>query len=70
MKTIGVGVIGASPLTGQPPLIIPAIQALPDFALRAVSTGRQESTAAAAKAFNVLAFDNHEDLIAARRRKD
>jgi predicted dehydrogenase len=63
MKTIGVGVIGASPLSPGWAAVahIPAIQALPDFALRAVSTSRQESAAAAAKAFNQLASGRNTD---------
>ncbi len=65
MKTVGVGIIGASPLSPGWALAahIPAIQALPDFALRAVSTSRRESADAAANAFDVPAFDNARELI-------
>ena len=67
MKTIGVGIIGASPLNPGWAVLahIPALKALPDYELRAISTNRRDSAEAAAKAFGVAAtFDNHIDLIA------
>ncbi|MFC0330882.1 Gfo/Idh/MocA family protein [Paenibacillus sepulcri] len=64
-KKIGVGVIGAS--TSSPGWAvaahIPAVQALPDFELVALSTSNRESADAAAKAFDVPGFDNYQDLI-------
>lgn len=66
MNNIGVAVIGASPLNPGWAVAahIPAIQSLPDFELRAVSTSRRDSADAAAKAFGVPAFDNPEAPIA------
>jgi predicted dehydrogenase len=44
---------------------IPALKALPEYELRAISTNRRESAEAAGKAFGVAAtFDNHFGLIA------
>jgi predicted dehydrogenase len=65
MKKIGVGVIGAG--TGGWAAIshIPALKALPDYELRAISTSRRESAGAAAEAFGVeAAFGNPRELIA------
>ena len=43
----------------------PALKALPDYELRAISTSRRASAEVAAKEFDVpAAFDNHADLIA------
>jgi predicted dehydrogenase len=65
MKKIGVAVIGASPI--RPGWAVkahlPAIQALPDFELRAVGTSDALSAMEAAKAFGVPAFDNAQDVI-------
>lgn len=62
---IGVGIIGANPDHGWASWShIPALAALPDYDLRAVSTSRAESAAAAAARFNVPAFDNHAALLA------
>ncbi len=65
MEKIGVGVIGASPLSPGWAVAahIPAIQALPQFELRAVSTSRRDSADAARNTFDVAAYDNAEDLI-------
>jgi len=65
-STIGVGVVGASPQsTGWATRAhLPALRALPEFSLKAVSTSRPESAAAARDAFGVDAFDNAQDLIA------
>lgn len=62
---IGVGVIGASPRNPGWAMIahIPAIQALPAFALRAVATSSPESAAAAELALSTPAFDNPQALI-------
>lgn len=65
MNTIGVGIIGGSQGGWASISHIPALKALPDFELRAISTSRQESANAAAKEFGVEAtFDNHADLLA------
>lgn len=66
MKTIGVGVIGASPTNPGWAIAshIPAIQALPDYELRAVSTSNRRSAEAAAAAFGVPAFDSYQELVA------
>ncbi|MFH9969400.1 Gfo/Idh/MocA family protein [Streptomyces mirabilis] len=65
MSTIGVGIIGGSQGGWASISHIPALKALPDFELRAVSTSRQESANAAAKEFGIeAAFDNHADLLA------
>lgn len=66
MSRIGVGIIVASPVNPGWAVIahIPALAALPDYELRAVSTSRRASAEAAAKAFGVAGFDNHRDLIA------
>lgn len=61
---IGVGIIGASPGHWAGTAHIPALRALPDFELRAISTSRRESADAAAAAFGIdKAFDNHEALV-------
>ncbi|MCY9656586.1 Gfo/Idh/MocA family oxidoreductase [Paenibacillus chondroitinus] len=64
-KKIGVGIIGASPSNPGWAVAahIPAVQALPDFQLVAVSTSNRESAEAAAEAFGVPGFDNYQDLI-------
>lgn len=66
MSRIGVGIIGASPLAPGWAVRahVPALKALPDYVLRAVSTSRRESAAVAVEAFGVeAAFDNPRDLI-------
>jgi len=65
-RKIGVGVIGASPANPGWAVAahIPAIQALPDFELAAVSTSRAETARMAGEAFGVPAFDHHAGLIA------
>jgi predicted dehydrogenase len=65
MSTIGVGIIGGSPGGWASISHIPALKALPDFTLRAVSTSRRESAEAAVREFGVeAAFDNHAALLA------
>src|SRR3954471_22739628 len=63
---IGVGVIGASPLNPGWAVAahLPAIAAIPDYELRAVSTSRRESAEAASTAFGVPGFDDHREMIA------
>lgn len=65
MKKIGVGIIGASVGGWAAVGHVPALDALEDYELRAVSTSRRESAERAAREFGVPdAFDDHRDLIA------
>lgn len=63
--TIGVGIIGVAPGRSWAALShIPALAALPDYEIRALSTTRQESASAAAAEFGVAkAYDNHQALV-------
>jgi hypothetical protein len=62
-RPIGVGIIGASAERGWAlNAHIPAIQALPQFRLAAVSTSRAESAKSASVKFGVPAFDNPQEL--------
>jgi len=65
-NTIGVGIIGANPdRSWALRAHIPALAALPQYKIQAVSTSRRESARAAATQFNIpLAFDNHAELVA------
>ncbi|SDK34288.1 Predicted dehydrogenase [Nonomuraea maritima] len=64
--TIGVGIIGASVGGWAAISHIPALRALPDYDVRAISTTRRASADLAAREFGVPdAFDNPADLIAA-----
>lgn len=62
---IGVGIIGANPNRGWAKSAhIPALSALPQYEIRAISTSQQETAIVASKQFNVsLAFDNHVELV-------
>jgi predicted dehydrogenase len=61
---IGVGLIGANPDHAWAAFShIPALASLPEYELRAVSTSRAQSAAAAAEAFKVPAYDNHAELV-------
>jgi predicted dehydrogenase len=66
IETMGVGIVGGS--TQNPGWAvyahIPALRALPDYELRAVSTSQRSSAEAAARDLGVAAFDNHAALIA------
>ncbi|MET7434652.1 MULTISPECIES: Gfo/Idh/MocA family protein [Streptomyces] len=65
MSTLGVGIIGGSPGGWASISHVPALKALPDFELRAVSTSRRASAEAAMREFGVeAAFDNHAALLA------
>ena len=61
---IRVGIVGVSPDRGFASIAhIPALQALPDFAISAVCTTRQDSAEAAARHFGIpLAFSNAGEL--------
>jgi predicted dehydrogenase len=66
MRRIGVGIVGASPLSPGWAVAahIPALKALPEYDLRALSTSRRDSADAAGRAFGISAtFDNHHELI-------
>lgn len=62
---LGVGIIGVQPGRSWAAVAhIPALQALPDFAITALSTTRIESARAAGQAFGVAnCYDNHHDLV-------
>lgn len=62
---IGVGIIGANPGRGWAAMAhVPALQALPEFQITAISTSRRESAEASAAQFDVKqAFDNHAELV-------
>ncbi|MFF3754902.1 Gfo/Idh/MocA family protein [Streptomyces sp. NPDC002018] len=65
MKKIGVGIIGGSAQGWASLSHVPAIAALPEYELSAISTTRRESADAAAEKFGVeAAFDRHQDLLA------
>jgi predicted dehydrogenase len=61
---IRVGIVGANVHRGWAPRAhVPALKALPEFELKAVSTTRRESADEAAKTFGAdLAFDNNEAM--------
>jgi predicted dehydrogenase len=66
MRKIGVGIVGASPLSPGWAVAahLPALKALPECDLLAVSTSRRDSADAAARAFGISAtFDNHHELL-------
>src|SRR5436190_7846221 len=63
--TLGVGIIGVSPVRGWAATAhIPALRALPNFEIRALSAHSAESARAAGEAFGVSAvFSDHEQLV-------
>jgi predicted dehydrogenase len=63
--TIRVGIIGANPERSWALRAhVPALAALPQYTLQAVSTSRRESAEAAARKFHApLAFDSHTNLV-------
>src|SRR2546425_12422806 len=62
---IGVGIIGVEPGRSWSAVAhIPALRSLPQYRLAALSTRRQESADAAARAYGIEhAFDNHQGLV-------
>jgi predicted dehydrogenase len=64
--TLGVGIIGVSPERGwAAEAHIPALNALPNYEIRALSARSQEAARAAGAAFGVDAvFTDHEELVA------
>jgi predicted dehydrogenase len=64
-STLGVGIIGVSPVRGWAATAhIPALRALPNYEIRALSAHSEESARAAGEAFGVGAvFSGHEQLV-------
>jgi predicted dehydrogenase len=64
-STLGVGIIGVSPVRGWAATAhIPALRALPNYEVRAVSARSAESARAAGEAFGIDAvFSDHEQLV-------
>src|SRR5207244_8817307 len=62
---LGVGIIGVSPVRGWAATAhIPALRALPNYQIRALSAHSAESARAAGEAFGVSAvFSGHEQLV-------
>src|SRR5438445_6127458 len=65
MATLGVGIIGVSPVRGWAATAhIPALRALPSYEIRALSAHNAESARAAGEAFGVSAvFSDNEQLV-------
>jgi predicted dehydrogenase len=64
-STLGVGIIGVSPVRGWATTAhIPALRALPNYEIRALSANSAESARAAGEMFGVSAvFSDHEQLV-------
>src|SRR5438132_2157431 len=64
-STLGVAIIGVSPVRGWAATAhIPALRALPNYELRALSAHTADSARAAGEAFGVsAAFSDHEELV-------
>src|SRR6266581_1391028 len=64
-STLGVGIIGVSPVRGWAATAhIPALRALPSYEIRALSAHNAESARAAGEAFGVSkVFSDHEQLV-------
>src|SRR5437870_7623896 len=65
-STLGVGIVGVSPVRGWAATAhIPALRALPNYQIRALSAHNAESARAAGEVFGVSAvFSDHEQLVA------
>src|SRR5438094_1460853 len=65
MATLGVGILGVSPVRGWAATAhIPAVRALPNYELRALSAHNAESARAAGEVFGVSAvYSDHEQLV-------
>jgi len=63
--TLGVGIVGVSPIRGWAATAhIPALRALPNYEIRALSAHSAESARAAGEAFGVSAvFSDHEQMV-------
>src|SRR5438874_2229205 len=66
MATLGVGIVGVSPVRGWAATAhIPALRALPNYQIRALSAHNAEFARAAGEVFGVSAvFSDHEQLVA------
>src|SRR5437588_12467303 len=64
-STLGVGIIGVSPAWGWAATAhIPALRALPNYEIRALSARSAESARAVGQAFGVSAvFSDHQQLV-------
>src|SRR6266704_4980073 len=64
-STLGVGIIGVSPVRGWAATAhIPALHALPNYEIRALSAHSAESARAAGEAFGISSvFSDHEQLV-------
>src|SRR5438045_866155 len=64
-STLGVGIVGVSPVRGWAATAhIPALRALPSYEIRALSAHNVESARAAGEVFGVSAvFADHEQLV-------
>jgi predicted dehydrogenase len=62
---LGVGIIGVSPIRGWAATAhLPALRALPNYEIRALSAHNPESARAAGQMFGISSvFSNHEDLV-------
>jgi predicted dehydrogenase len=67
-STLGVGIIGVNPAWGWAAAAhIPALRALPNYEIRAISASSPESARVAGEVFGVSAvFSDHEELVARR----
>src|SRR6266404_8292665 len=65
-SALGVGIIGVNPVRGWAATAhIPALRALPNYEVRALSARSAESARAAGEVFGVSAvFSDHEQLVA------
>src|SRR6266516_5472449 len=63
--TLGVGIVGVSPARGWAATAhIPALRALPNYEIRALTTHSEESARAAGEVFGIGAvFSDHEQLV-------
>ena len=68
LSKLGVGIIGVSPTRGWAATAhIPALRALPNYEIRALSSQSAESARAAGEAFGVRkVFSDHEQLVTQR----
>src|SRR6266852_3869370 len=64
-STLGVGIIGVSPIRGWASTAhIPALRALPEYEIRALSVHNVETARAIGEAFGISAvFSDHEELV-------
>src|SRR2546422_11735035 len=65
-STLGVGIVGVSPVRGWAATAhIPALRALPNYEIRALSAHSPGSARAAGEAFGVSAvYSDHEEMVA------